>query len=81
MRRHWVCLSILIVLAATLVAPSLALATTSFQIKDAHGRLCGGFTHPQGLLSISKVSDKSDARVGLLSVGGLVEDFATSAGK
>lgn len=44
MRRHWVCLSIFAVLSVALVVPSLALAQTTFQIKDAHGRVCGSIS-------------------------------------
>ena len=66
MRRHCVCLSIFVVLAAALAAPSLALAATTYQIKDAQGHVRGSLSHPQGVRVIWTVKNQSGVRVGTL---------------
>ena len=68
MRRHWACLSIFVALMAALVVPSLALAkTTTFQIRNARGRVCGSVSLHD--YATGRVMNSQGRKVGFLLEG------------
>lgn len=67
MRRHWLCLSIVVALAVVLVAPSLAQAKDTYKIRNARGKVCGSVSTSNGMTW--KVVNSHGARVGTLLSG------------